>query len=284
MNLIEYKVPITFLTEDMQQSTLDQFNVSKKRQEQIPLVPRNLDTGWPMLQVSLFSAVQASDHSIKYENMLGGGKCHAFITGAFNLAHLISKISGPMDITHSSNEKAERNQLNANNINLFLDGFSIHHKLSGLKISSKSSGYGKTLEVQIPQGDSSNLIMALLKTFNFAVKPQSGVSDFSGWQDSSTYTEEDIQNAITEFATFQNGQIFIDFGAFLEQQVKDKEIIEYFKIMFKVDEFQNLKKSIPEFQMQAQKPEAETDKHKEFELKQQERRELELEKKDTGAK
>lgn len=99
-------MPVNFLSESSQERVLNEANESKKRYEKIPLVPRNANSGWPLLQVSLFSP--NSENSNQYEHALGGGKCHYFHIGAFNIACLLAKLPGKMNIIGNYNEKRER--------------------------------------------------------------------------------------------------------------------------------------------------------------------------------
>ena len=242
-------MPVTFISEDVQKTTLDSYNLDKKDYEQIPLVPRNLNSGWPLLQVSMFTAMPSNDHSLKYDHVLGGGKCHYFYIGAFNLAALITKIPGTIEVRGNRNKKLNKTQVKADNIELFLENFLVHHKTTGITISSSSGGYGKLLNIIIPEGDQNKLgevlddpyPHALISgnTLGASISPEWGESESEGM------TEEVIQENINaELATFSNGQIFIDLGALL-QKAPDQDIIDSFKVMFKVDEFCQLTALIP---------------------------------------
>ncbi|WP_203110779.1 hypothetical protein [Legionella bononiensis] len=229
-------MPVIFLSENVQASLLESHNKGKRRFEKIPLIQRNSTTGWPLLQVSLFSP--STNDTQRYEHALGGGKCHFFYIGAFNLACALAKIPGPMEITAGYGQTAKREQLIADNVGLFLDSFSIKHQGINTTIASDSGAYGKTLTVQCPEGDSSKLQFALFDVFRFAVKKGSTISDIGLWKDVPGYTEREIRENINDdVAVFAEGQIFVDLGEFLEQQVKDKDITEFFKHLFKVDEF-----------------------------------------------
>ena len=232
---------VRFLSENSQKTLLERHNEGKKRFEKIPLIQRNLLTGWPLLQVSLFSP-STNDTQI-YEHALGGGKCHFFYIGAFNLACALAKIPGPMEITAGYGQTATREQLTADNVGLFLNSFSIKHQAINTTIASDSGAYGKTLTVTCSEGDSSKLQHALYDVFMFAVKKGSAITDIGAWKDIPGYTESDIREKINDdVAVFAEGQIFVDLGEFLEQQVKDKDITDFFKQLFKVDEFLALKK------------------------------------------
>ncbi|STY83185.1 Uncharacterised protein [Legionella quateirensis] len=238
-------MPVRFLSENAQAMLLDGHNQGKKRHDQIPLIHRNSITGWPLLQVSLFSP-STKDTQI-YEHALGGGKCHYFYIGAFNLACALAKIPGPMEITAGYGLTATREQLTTENVGLFLERFIIKHKVINTTIASDSGAYGKTLTVECPEGESSKLQFALTDLFRFAVKKGSVISDIGGWKDSPGYSESDLRKNINdEVAVFAEGQIFVDLGDLLEREVKDVDILDFFKHLFKVNEFLAFKEQNPE--------------------------------------
>ena len=60
--------------EEKQIEALKTFNPNPKSPDVIPLVRRNLNTGWPLLQVSLYSPVgNDTSTTVLYEPALGGG-------------------------------------------------------------------------------------------------------------------------------------------------------------------------------------------------------------------
>jgi hypothetical protein len=237
-------MPIQPFSEEEQATILNCVNKSVSQHE---LFLRNFNSGWPLLQVSLFSIANDTTDPIKYEHVLGGGNCHFFHIGAFNFASLLTKIPGNMDIITPYPITPKRELVKADNVLLFLKSFSIHHKKFGIKISSKSNVYGRNLLVELPVDNSAKFRDALADSFSFALKERFSISAIGGINDSE-YTQKQIEEAINpEVAVFINGQIFIDLGMLLEQHVKDKEIIELFKHLFKVEAFFELKKSNSEF-------------------------------------
>jgi hypothetical protein len=104
---------------------------------------------------------------------------------------------------------------------------------------------------------------ALEHPLAFAVKPKAQFRTVGGWHDAPSQTEAEIQAKIKEdVATFSNGQVFIDLGAFLTSQVKDEKVSEYFKKIFRVNEFIQLQAVNPDLQpkVQAIKPQEITPK------------------------
>ncbi|KTD71045.1 hypothetical protein Lste_0369 [Legionella steelei] len=240
-------MPIHSFLEEEQSSVLNRYNALQSDRYKIPELLRNYHTGWPLLQVSLFSVAKDATESIKYEHVLGGGACHFFYIGAFNFASLLTKIPGSMDITTPYPITPKRELVKADNVLLFLKSFSVHHKRIGIKITSKSNVYGKSLLVDLPMGNASKFCDALMNVFSFALKKDAAIKAIGGWS-SPGYTQQEIESAINpEVAVFHNGQIFIDFGMFLEQIVKDAETIELFKFLFKIEPFLELQKKYPEF-------------------------------------
>lgn len=230
-------MPIKFLPETAQKNVVLNYNESKTKFEKIPLVPRNAATGWPLFQVSLFSPLNDQ----KYGLVLGGGKCHYFHIGAFNLASLLTKIPGAMEIEGNYQEKKDRVQLKADNVAMFLETFAVEHRSLGIKIDSKAGRYGKVLSIKCPEGDPIKLAEALEAVFSFCVKKKSGLIDIGtswGEEQDTIFTEEQIRSGINEnTAIFSEGQIFVDLGKFLQQAVADEDLEGYFKGVFKVDEF-----------------------------------------------
>ncbi|PWY55172.1 hypothetical protein DGG96_13405 [Legionella qingyii] len=239
-------MPIHFFSEEEQAPILHHYNETQTKKNKIPHLLRNYNSGWPLLQVSLFSLNDTVD-PIKYEHVLGGGTCHFFYIGAFNFASLLTKIPGNMEIIIPHPIPPQREQIKADNVLLFLKAFSIHHKKLGIKIISTSGGYGKNLTIELPVGNAEQLRNALSASFSFALKEHASIKAIGLWEDSD-YTQKQIEDAINpEVAVFINGQIFIDLGMLLKQTVKDKEINLLFKYLFKVNAFLELTKNFSDF-------------------------------------
>ncbi|MCE0724583.1 hypothetical protein [Legionella resiliens] len=253
-------MPIQPFSEEEQASILNNYNNTKSDNNKIPVSLRNYDSGWPLVQVSLFSPAKDANDPIKYEHVLGGGNCHFFHIGAFNFASLLTKIPGNMEIITSYPITPKRELVKADNVLLFLKSFSVHHKKFGIKISSKSNAYGRNLLVELPIENSAEFRDALADSFSFALKERFSIKAIGGYNDSG-YTQNQIMEAINpEVAVFINGQIFIDLGMLLEQHVKDKEIGELFKLLFKIDAFLELKKEYPQFKPDSIKSSGKTQK------------------------
>lgn len=224
--------------EEKQIEAIQRFQPNPKSHEVIPLVRRNLNTGWPLLQVSLYSPV-VSDTSttVLYEPALGGGKCHSINIGVFSFACLLSKIPGPMNTTLPRQKKVARDSLRLEKISTFLHGYTACHLTSGITISSRSNGYGYQVVVETAQGDSQLLSYHLTRLFQFGLKDDS-ITNFAETLVEFNYTQSQIESALNpERAIFSNGQIYIDFGKFLTEVVQAKELVEYFEEIFKVNQF-----------------------------------------------
>jgi len=128
-----------------------------------------------MLQVSLFSAGEMN-HVTKYHAALGGCHNYFFYIGAFNLANLLTKIPGKIVATgqalntYGNPVEFQKEQVSADNIQKFLDNFSISHKQVGITISSVRVGSSKILQITCPEGNLEKLINALVNSFKFALK------------------------------------------------------------------------------------------------------------------
>ncbi|CEK10112.1 hypothetical protein [Legionella hackeliae] len=244
---------ITILAEEEQKVRLLQHNRTLRTWERIPLVRRNLKTGWPLLQVSLYSF---NSELQAYEPALGGGKCHDFYIGAFNLACLLSRIPGKLSLK-VGREEVDKKRLHMEGVDLFLARFTFHHKLLGLTIAS-DSGYGlcKVLHIETKEFDSERLTNALLDCFDFAKKKGADLDlkDIADWDSSdynTSYTKEQIIQSINDnVAIFSEGQIFVDLGELLSCKKDllnrtsafevDPKLQDFFKRIFKVDEFMQL--------------------------------------------
>ncbi|HGU7315425.1 TPA: hypothetical protein ACNBB3_000930 [Legionella pneumophila] len=235
--------PVTFLSEASQEYILSSYNEQKKGNDKIPTVPRNSKTGWPLLQLSMLSPSISINQTQKYEHVLGGGKCHYFLIGAFNFASLLAKVPGKMTVTGNNGKQLTREQIKADNVGLFLNEFEIRHHALGITISSGSGAYGKKLSVQSPAGSDELYKALFIKVpFEFAVKRGSGLSAIGNWKDSPGHTAKQIQEGINDdVAVFSEGQIFVDLGEFLDREIQNPELKEMLKTAFQVDEFLKLK-------------------------------------------
>jgi hypothetical protein len=232
-------MPVTFIPKDSQIESLAQYNKDKKRFEQIPNFPRNEHSGWPLLQVSLYSP-DFSGGNLKYSPALAGGKCHYVYLGAFFLAKMLTELPGKVEAPE---------QFSGENIGSFLDRFKVHHKTYGIGITQTSGPYGKMLNVLLPvETKLKNTFSSHLgQTFSYALK-KVNLHDVGNWHETS-YTKEQIESSIdTDVAIFRDGQIYIDFGAFLDKAIKDDEIKDYFSNIFQVEAFNSLEMTAPKIQ------------------------------------
>lgn len=241
-------MPVIVSSEEHQRGLIETFNRDKQPLEKIPLVQRNLNSGWPLLQVAIYSHVFDTESSFEqYEPALGGGKCCAINIGTFHLACLLTKIPGTMQIKIDSRTRKradkiqagerEAEQLRLENVRDFLKGYSIRHLATGITLASHQNGYGYLIAAEIPVGNANLLESALYHVFNFAV-PYGDILEHAGYNSNQSYTQGQIQKALDpDVATFSNGQIFVDFGDFIVKNVQDKEILSYFRNIFKVTEF-----------------------------------------------
>lgn len=235
-------MPVMPISEDQQAPLLEDYNRGRRRPEIIPWVQRNATTGWPLLQISLFSI--SPDDKDRYEPALGGGKCHSINIGAYNLAVLLSKIPGPIEIGSAGGLRGrgviDPRKLRVERIGDFLAGYRFHHRHTGISIVSATQGYGQMVTMTVPEGQSEALQGPINNVFAFAFLKDQPLDQIAGWNTNS-YSIQEIQDALDhEVATLSNGQIFIDLGMFLEQAVNDPEITSYFRDIFKVDAFSQL--------------------------------------------
>lgn len=207
-------------------------------QNKIPWVQRNIHSGWPLLQVSLFLPIGSK----KYEPYLGGGKCHFFYPSVLSLAKLIVQIPGKINLENSHGEPLDPGFLNDKYIGTILDGFRAEHKKLGIKIHFGHSAYGKTLDITVPVIDlaeyEGSLNQAMADAFHFAKKAGGVLTDFANWNQELQYTEAEIIKELNpNHAIFFEEQVYVDFGDLLKHYVKNEEVIKFFQQLFKVQEF-----------------------------------------------
>ncbi|KTD78575.1 hypothetical protein [Legionella waltersii] len=239
---------VIFCSEEAQATKIETYNQDKPRLERIPLVPRNLKTGWPLLQVSLLTPTLLDTQ--KYEQALGGGKCHYFFIAAFNFACLLAQLPGFVNVKGKQDNQIDPKRLKADNAALFLDAFNVHFMHLGITIISESGAYGKTLEVTTEPPEAAGALReGLWSAESFAFKSKKVINSIADWKDEPLLSESDINQRLDpEVAVFANGQIFVDLGMFLDRRVKNAQFKELLEAIFKVNEFQTLQmESAPEF-------------------------------------
>jgi len=234
-------MPVSFISEEEQTEKLSSHNHGKPGHKRIPLVPRNLKTGWPLMQVSLLTAAETTGE-IRYEPVLGGGRCHYFDMGIFMLASLLSKVPGKVQMIaagmHNDSATVPREKINADNITAFLSNFNFSHAI-GINLSVFHGPYGLVIEANWNNEANRELHNIANGAYDFAIAPGKNISNFGTYRkNEKTYTTEEITDALNnEIAIFKNGQIFVDLGNLLDSEKNGKELKEFFKNIFKVDEF-----------------------------------------------
>jgi hypothetical protein len=245
---METIMTIQFIDQDTQSTHLAEYNATKKRKmEKIPSFPRNAQSGWPLLQVSLYTP-DFSQGSLKYLPALGGGKCHDFELAAFFFAKMLTELPGKVE----ASESLKTGNLDA--IITFNGGrYEVEHIDNGISVVSKSGGYGyRATEIKVSDGDGHALKNGLLGAHKFASKNKKWGGDFGtfdrGFEPSRT--ETDLRKLLDpEVAIFHDGQIFVDLGALLDNVVKDDSIKETLATIFKVNEFNSLNLEAPEIEI-----------------------------------
>lgn len=236
-------MPIEIIHENDQRVFLDQENKRRPTLEKIPMMDRNAKTGWPLFQVSLFTPCM--EDSTKYEPALGGGKCHLFFISAFSFAGLLTRIPGRIDVIGDFQEHFSEDRVTLDNVQSFMEQFEVVHHRLRFRVGCRMSGYGKLLQVDCPVIDSDELTSVLRNAFELALKEEAVLQDICLWEDESSYTQEQMEAAINpEVAVFSGGQIFVDLGELLARFLPNPDLIDYLKLIFKVDEFLAFKKRI----------------------------------------
>ena len=217
-------------------AAVSKYNEKIKRiYDKMPLVLRNQQTGWPLLQVTFFTAIGDG----RYEPVLGGEKCHNFPIAHFCFAMLLAHADGTKSATDYYHNKVTMNQFSLHNIQALLDGFEFKHNHYDLTITTKKGSYGKETTLNAISDDalSKTLYDALYSAFEKSLKAayKGTISQISGRDDPANpnhekYSTDTIRSAINpECAIFYNGNIFIDLGLLSQ----DKAYKEYLETIFK---------------------------------------------------
>lgn len=232
----------------------------------IPMMLRNQQTGWPLLQVSyLIPTAQG-----QYEPALGGGKCHFLPVAIFAFAALIANLSGKREISSSvwrlNQDDSNLGEFNLSHAYLFLSSFHMQHKKLGVSVQMEEVVYGKQAQIDIAAVDDRKQTLCLTERLHHALSNavsfymrQTAAWDGSGFA-ADQYDEREIWARLNrDYATFYNGQIYVDLGLYLQSSKIDariddseipavsSEIMNFLSSIFKVKEFDNLAMPEPEY-------------------------------------
>jgi len=235
--------------------------VSTKEQKclegtKIPLVKRNLYTGWPLLQISLYQRSVSTTEEPKYAPYpMGAYQDFRFCVPIFFFAELLAQAEAEENVQikfgETNQEVMTVDAFHLDNLEKLKSGYSV--KYTNLNITVADA---KDAEISLPLIDSdmsnnfASFLLALgmgqklsCKGTVFFIKPGKNITLVTEYAE-PPFSEQDITDSlIPEFAIFENGQIYIDFGAFLEHEVKSKVgltetgILTFFKKIFQVEEF-----------------------------------------------
>lgn len=233
---------IRIISERAQMMFLRPANELRRDPEKIPVMDRNAESGWPLFQVSLFTPLE--EDPTKYEPALHGGNCSFFYFGAFGFAGLLTRIPGMIDVVGNFGSEHSIDKVRLDQVGLFTEEFNIHHRHLGFRVHSSMGGYGKSLSVDYPIKKSDRFASALSRAFSLALNDGDELLDIGIGEYLSSYTAEQIEAAVDPaVAIFSEGQIFADLGKFLEEYVNEPHLTDYFKQIFKIEEFMALKMS-----------------------------------------
>lgn len=208
------KVEISPVSDTKQSFVLKYNQETKNFREKIPLVMRNKETGWPLLQISLFTFNVATE---KYEPALGGGHCHDLSLVNYFFATLFTQ-------TFYYDENDKSNDFTFNLSNLITRGkrYHIHTKPPfAFQLEAKSAGAEYIgYSVQLNKQDLPNL-STLLSYISLLVINTKKIKVFDIRSQGVNYTEQEIrENIDQEFCVFYNGQIYIDLGKMLSTRYR----------------------------------------------------------------
>ena len=221
------------------QEFIKESNKTLSKYEKIPLLPRNSETSWPLLQISYFGQTAEG----KYELATGGGKCHNFNMPFYFLARLLEKTfirfkTNTLDrlfrsIGAGTYELDGSPQIKIGNTYDQCAGYNI----DGIYINDMENPKDEL-------GNKLHNIQNLIQTTrdNRIHRPDR-IFFIGEYEDKVAYTKEQLQKAIKrpELAIFiagQNeGQIYVDLGELFENI--DKGVFEFFENIFQVKAFQN---------------------------------------------
>lgn len=225
----------------------------------IPIMLRNQQTGWPLLQVSyLMPAANGG-----CEPVLGGGKCHYFPIAIFAFAELISRLPGKREIDGPSWSLAadytNLEEFRLSNVHQFLASFNMRHKKLGIEITMNASEYGKIPKIIITGTDNQRSVSHLAERLSHALNNAVScyLKETASWdhahQQADQYNETEIWARLNrEYAIYYQGQIYIDLSLYLQskkiyQRADDSdipavsaEVLEFLASVFKVEAFKAL--------------------------------------------
>lgn len=212
-----------------QQLSIKKHNETLEKSAQIPLVPRNQQTGWPLLQAGMLALIDE-----KYQPVLGGGKCHDLSLGHYFFALLLKEvklINVTTDIQDNLQKQISRKE----------GAFLVALQGLGIKVSVTKEHYGNQSHVEIPGATAEEIKIfnkALIKLPNTAAPNICFFHQGTGKGNQPEYSQVEILKILETTATvFLDGLFYIDLGEFLKTTKLNDELLATFKNIFQVDAF-----------------------------------------------
>lgn len=208
-----------------EQKFIEKYNDTLLIQSQkIPLIPRNMHTGWPLLQISLF--FKKGNHYIPH---VAGGKCHSIDFAYYFSAQLLRKINFGEIETNLTDHHFEI--MNPNNFN---NEYYLKIKAPLITIEAKSNAYGILSTINIGGSELNNVLRDINR-----ITTQNKINLFGHHNETYfNYTSQEILNSLNkDLAIFYEGQIFVDFGTLLKLANVEDDVIDTFQGLFQVDLF-----------------------------------------------
>lgn len=227
-----------------QQAAISETNRTLKSTHRIPLLLRNENSGWPLLQISLFSPADDG-----YTPVLGGGDCMFLSIPAFFFSKLFADAyKGGHYSTHQHSFTSGTDALY--HLRDIKGGYSFEHKRLGIAVK-ETMGMYKSRMLHFTIGEhsvSDKLRLALSHNIDRLLGGEDAtIQNFSLSRDNTyslIYKEEQLLEACKPGETiFYQGQYFVDLGKLLNDCGLDGESIEYLQTIFKVVEFKKAKQA-----------------------------------------
>jgi|GEM_PF-3929382 hypothetical protein len=208
-----------------------------------PQVFRNQETGWPLIQIGFLDF----DANHGFTQSLGGGDCHEMNLPLYGLALLLAEADKRLKIKDHSGGKMSLDEFK--DLAKANSGYSIDSTKLGIKIISGHNKNGQTSKITLSEGIAEDIDQFIYEICRF---PDSfkkfvkfapiGTSMLKEQFISPDKLLERIQSK--DSTVLFEGQLYVDLGQFLDKLSANNDVKEHFRAIFKVDEYQELLKSV----------------------------------------
>ena len=205
--------------------------------DDMPLLERNLNTGWPLLPIGIYD-FETSNSVVPAIGGLGGsGACHHMALGVYGFAQIAARLPGKKIVKYSYHDTVQTTEPIDLALTHCVHGYSLGIKQYAMTVAEQPGGYGKMSSLTIGgfEAEAAALYKALSRVHRVFM-PDVRVEGRGGVREAPV-TVEALEAGLREGAIFYNAQIWVDFGYFLSRFEISSDLINFFKVLFKPDEF-----------------------------------------------